>query len=86
MGLAIALTAATVMLLALAVSGLAVRTPALVGPVTLLPTGGGETLETTTDPHGRFKLEPPAGVYDMLIELDHGQRAILAPGLEVGPG
>lgn len=62
------------------------RGPAIVGPVALMPPGGGETIETQPDEHGRFRLEPQAGVYDLLIELDHGQRAILAHDLEIGQG
>jgi hypothetical protein len=40
--------------------------------------------ETTPDRHGRFKIDAPAGVYDLLVQLDAGERVIVAPDLAIG--
>ena len=58
--------------------------PVEVGAVTLLPIDGGQTVEAVADGSGQFRIDAESGRYDLLIELDHGLRAILAPDLEVG--
>jgi anti-sigma factor RsiW len=40
--------------------------------------------ETTPDRHGRFKIDAAPGDYDLLVQLDGGQRVIVAPGLALG--
>ncbi|MHC4218431.1 MAG: anti-sigma factor [Planctomycetota bacterium] len=55
------------------------------GTVALVSSDTEETAATTTpDGHGRFKIDPSPGVYDLLIELDEGRHAIVAPGLAIG--
>ncbi len=55
------------------------------GDAVLRQRDGDAVLASGTDPFGRFMIEAEPGVYDLLIELDNGARAIVAPGLEIGP-
>ncbi len=58
----------------------------LLGAVSLLEEDGEAAVATALpDDLGRFKIESPAGVYDLLIELDDGTLSVVAPRLEVGP-
>jgi len=57
----------------------------VVGSVVLVSGGTAEAVAVTTpDPHGRFKIDSPPGVYDLLVELDHGRRVIVAPDIDIG--
>jgi len=55
------------------------------GSVVAAPAG-----ETTTtagvepDEHGRFILDLPSGRYDLLVDVDCGRQALVAPGIELG--
>jgi anti-sigma factor RsiW len=55
------------------------------GAVTLCDdTGGaGVAAETIPDRHGRFTMDVAAGAYDLLVELDQGDRVILACNVEI---
>jgi anti-sigma factor RsiW len=58
---------------------------AAVGDVALVSSGTEEPVaETTPDEHGRFSVDAAAGEYDLVVELDQGRRAIVAPGLAIG--
>jgi len=56
-----------------------------VGSVALVSGGTTEAVAVTTpDPHGRFKIDSPPGVYDLLVELDRGRRVIVARDIAIG--
>ncbi len=63
-----------------------VRDGAELGAVTLLAQHTDTPVATAVpDQAGRFKLDSPAGVFDLRIDLDQGTRSVVAPRLEVGP-
>ena len=37
------------------------------------------------DQAGHFKIDSPAGVFDLRIDLDEGASSVIVPQLEVGP-
>ncbi len=55
------------------------------GAVTLCDDAGGVGVvaEAIPDRHGRFTLDVAAGTYDLMVELDGGDRVILACGVEI---
>ena len=56
-----------------------------IGSVSLVSGGTAEAVAVATpDRHGRFKIDSPPGVYDLVVELDRGRRAIVAPDLAIG--
>ncbi|MHC4080508.1 MAG: anti-sigma factor family protein [Planctomycetota bacterium] len=56
-----------------------------VGSVAIVSSGTEEAVAVTTpDRHGRFKIDSPPGVYDLLVELDYGERVIVAPRIAMG--
>ena len=62
-----------------------VRDGAELGAVTLVAEHTETVLATAVpDQAGRFKLDTPAGVFDLRIDLDDGTRSVVAPRLEVG--
>ena len=62
-----------------------VRDGAELGVVTLVAEHTDTAVATAVpDAAGRFKLDSPAGVFDLRIDLDEGTRTVVAPRLEVG--
>jgi anti-sigma factor RsiW len=59
-------------------------TPAI-GSVAIVSSGTQEAVAVTKpDRYGRFKMDSPPGVYDLLVELDFGDRVIVAPDIAFG--
>ncbi|MHC4426986.1 MAG: anti-sigma factor family protein [Planctomycetota bacterium] len=59
-------------------------TPAI-GSVAIVSSGTQEAVAVTKpDRYGRFKIDSPPGVYDLLVELDYGDRVIVAPDIAFG--
>ncbi|MHC5005744.1 MAG: anti-sigma factor family protein [Planctomycetota bacterium] len=59
-------------------------TPAI-GSVAIVSAGTQEAVAVTKpDRYGRFKIDTPPGVYDLLVELDYGERVIVAPDIAFG--
>ncbi len=62
-----------------------VRDGAELGAVTLVAEHTDTAVATAVpDQAGRFKLDSPAGVFDLRIDLDEGTRSVVARRLEVG--
>ena len=63
-----------------------VRDGAELGAVTLVAEHTDTAVATAVpDQAGRFKLDSPAGVFELRIDLDEGTRSVVAPRLEIGP-
>jgi len=63
-----------------------VRDDAELGAVTLVAEQTDTVVATAVpDQAGRFKIDSPAGVFDLRIDLDRGTRTVIAGRLEVGP-
>jgi hypothetical protein len=56
-----------------------------IGSVAIVSSGTQEAVAVTKpDRYGRFKIDSPPGVYDLLVELDYGERVIVAPDIAFG--
>ena len=56
-----------------------------IGEAALVPTGASTPVaRCTVDDSGQFRLDCDPGTYDLLVEVDEGSMALVAPGLRIG--